>query len=90
VAGIDWVTASVETALGTVEVEWSTDSDGRFSARYTIPFGVRATLEPPATEASVVRLDGSAVEGSVRMSPGRHEVEVSCARIISPAVPSLP
>jgi alpha-L-rhamnosidase len=88
--GIDSVAASVETALGTVRVEWSTDNDGRFLARYAIPFGVRATFEPPATEASVVRIDGSMVEGPVTMAPGRHEVEVSCARIVSPAVPSLP
>ena len=49
-----------------------------------------ATFDPPATEASVVRIDGSTVEGSVTMGPGEHEVEVSSARIVSPAVPSLP
>jgi len=90
VDGIDSVTASVETALGRVEVDWSIDGGGRFLARYAIPFGVRATFEPPATGTSVVRLDGNAVEGSVTMSPGQHEVEVSSARIVRPAVPSLP
>jgi len=90
VDGIDSVTASVETALGRVGVDWSTDGDGRFLARYAIPFGVRATFEAPATEASVVRVDGRTVHGSVTMGPGQHEVEVSGARIVSPAVPSLP
>ncbi len=88
--GIDSVKASVETALGTVAVEWSTDADGRFSARYALPFGVTATFDPPAGEGSVVRIDGRTVEGSVTMSAGEHEVEVSSARIVSPAVPSLP
>ena len=88
--GIDHVAASVETALGTVAVEWSTDADGRFSARYALPFGVTATFEPPATQGSVVRIDGRTVSGSVTLGPGEHEVEVSSARIISPAVPSLP
>jgi alpha-L-rhamnosidase len=90
VHGIDSVTASVETALGRVGVDWSTDDDGRFLAHYAIPFGVRATFEAPATEASVVRIDGSTVRGSITMGPGQHEVEVSSARIVSPAVPSLP
>ena len=26
-------------------VEWSTDADGRFSARYALPFGVTATFD---------------------------------------------
>jgi alpha-L-rhamnosidase len=88
--GIDSVTASVETAFGRVAVEWSTDADGTFSARYAVPFGVTATFEPPATEGSVVRIDGRVVDGSVTMGAGEHEVEVSSARIVSPAVPSLP
>jgi alpha-L-rhamnosidase len=89
VDGIDSVTASVETALGRVAVEWSTDANG-FSARYTIPFGVTATFDPPVTEGSMVRIDGRPLDGSVTIGAGEHEVEVSSARIIRPAVPSLP
>jgi alpha-L-rhamnosidase len=88
--GIDSVTASVETALGRVAVEWSTDADGTFSARYVVPFGMTATFEPPATHGSVVRIDGRTVDGPVTMGPGTHEVEVSSARIVSPAVAGLP
>jgi alpha-L-rhamnosidase len=90
VDGIDHVEASVETALGTVAVEWFTGAGGRFSARYALPFGVTATFDPPAAEGSVVRIDGRTVDGSVTMGAGEHEVEVSSARIVSPAVPSLP
>jgi len=90
VDGIDQVTASVDTAFGSVAVDWRTDDQGAFSARYAIPFGVTATFDPPATEGSVVRVDGRAVEGSATMGPGFHDVEVSSARIVSPAVPSLP
>ena len=90
VAGIDHVTASVDTSFGTLAVEWSTDGDAAFWARYDIPFGVRATFEPPATAASVVRIDGCPLEGSVTMAPGRHEVELSSPRIVRPTVPSLP
>jgi alpha-L-rhamnosidase len=90
VDGIDAVAASVETALGTVAVEWSTDANDCFSARYAIPFGVTATFDAPVTAGSVVRINGSTVSGSVTIGAGDHEVEVSCARIIRPAVPSLP
>jgi alpha-L-rhamnosidase len=90
VDGIDSVTASVETALGRVAVAWSTDDDGTFSARYVVPFGMTATFEPPATAGSVVRIDGRTVDGSVPIAAGEHEVEVSSALIIRPAVPSLP
>jgi alpha-L-rhamnosidase len=90
VDGIDQVTASVDTAFGTVAVDWRTDDQGAFSARYAIPFGVTATFDPPAAEGSVVRVDGRTVEGSATMGPGSHEVQVSSARIVSPAVPSLP
>ncbi len=90
VAGIDHVAASVDTSFGTLAVEWSTDGEEAFSARYDIPFGVRATFAPPATASSVVRIDGRTIEGSVTMAPGRHEVELSSPRIVRPTVPSLP
>ncbi|HYJ74411.1 MAG TPA: family 78 glycoside hydrolase catalytic domain [Kineosporiaceae bacterium] len=90
VDGIDHVAASVETALGRVSVEWSVDTDGTFSARYSLPFGVTATFEPPATEGSAARIDGREVTGSVTMDAGEHDVQVTAARVVSPAVPSLP
>jgi alpha-L-rhamnosidase len=89
VDGIDSVTASVETALGTVAVEWSTDANNCFSARYALPFGVTATFDPPVTAGSVVRINGRTVSGPVTVGAGEHEVEVSSARIIRPAVPCL-
>jgi alpha-L-rhamnosidase len=89
VEGVDHVAASVETAYGALSVDWTVDADGRFSARYVIPFGVTAGFDPPSTDASVVRIDGRSVEGSVTMGAGEHVVEVSSSLVARPAVPSI-
>ena len=52
VDGIDRVTASVETAFGTVAVEWSTDGDGRFIGAVHDPVrgdGDLRAARPPRT-----------------------------------------
>jgi hypothetical protein len=90
VAGIDHVAAAVHTAPGTLAVDWTTDGTGGFAARYTIPFGVTAVFHPPAADGAGYSLDGTPVFGPRILGPGRHEVQVPDARIVDPAVPSLP
>jgi alpha-L-rhamnosidase len=89
VTGIDRAAATLETGLGPITVEWSTDGDGTFTARYNLPFGVTGTFSPPADEGATYRVDGRSVWGSVTMRPGQHEVTVPAAQIISPATSSL-
>jgi alpha-L-rhamnosidase len=88
VAGIDRVAATVDSALGAIAVEWTTDG-GTFTARYSLPFGVTATFHPPVEEEATFTVDGSTVSGPVALGPGQHEVILPSAQIISPAVPSL-
>ncbi len=89
VAGIDRVSASVESAFGTVGVDWRTDEGGLFSARYVLPFGVTATFRPPAGAGSVVTLDGRPVAGEPTLGPGTHEVTVTDAAVTMPLEPSV-
>jgi hypothetical protein len=70
-------------------VDWSTDGAGVFSARYEIPFGVRATFSPPADEGSPFTVDGAEVTGPAVLGPGKHEVRVPDARIVRPEVAGL-
>jgi alpha-L-rhamnosidase len=88
VAGIDRVSASVETALGPVGVDWSTGG-GTFEATYRLPFGVTGTLLPPAGPDSVLSVDGQELSGSVTLGPGTHRVSVTAADIARPMQPSL-
>jgi alpha-L-rhamnosidase len=88
VAGIDHVAASVRTAFGSIEVDWST-VDGTFSARYVLPFGVTGTLHPPVGPESVLTVDGRPATGPVRLGPGRHQVTVTSAEVTRPPVPSV-
>jgi len=88
VAGIDRVSASVETALGPVGVDWSTGG-GTFEATYRLPFGVTGTLLPPAGPESVLSVDGRELSGSVTLGPGTHRVSVTAADIARPMQPSL-
>jgi alpha-L-rhamnosidase len=88
VAGIDQVAATVESAFGSITVEWATDG-GAFTARYGLPFGVTATFHPPADEGAPFTVDGSTVSGAVTLGPGQHEVSLPSAQIVSPAIPSL-
>jgi Bacterial alpha-L-rhamnosidase C-terminal domain len=89
VTGIDRAAATVESALGPITAEWTTDAAGTFTARYSLPFGVTASFSPPADEGSAYTLDGRTVPGSVTMGAGRHDVTVPSAQIISPADPSI-
>ncbi|HEY7103244.1 MAG TPA: family 78 glycoside hydrolase catalytic domain [Mycobacteriales bacterium] len=88
VAGIDRVSASVETGFGPVGVDWAT-AGGTFTATYRLPFGVTGTLQPPAGPDSVVSVDGRQLSGSVTLGPGTHRVGVTAADIASPMQPSL-
>jgi len=89
VAAIDAVSASIHTAFGTVGVDWSTDDAGVFTARYEIPFGVTATVSPPAEHAARFTVDGAELTGVVTLGPGKHEVRVPDARIVQPQVAGL-
>ncbi|WP_353477568.1 alpha-L-rhamnosidase C-terminal domain-containing protein [Microbacterium sp. zg-YB36] len=43
---------------GPVEIDWALGEDDIFTADLTVPFGVRADLDLPATAASTATVDG--------------------------------
>jgi alpha-L-rhamnosidase len=88
VVGIDRVSASVQSALGRIGVEWSTEG-GTFTGTYELPFGVTGMLRPPVGPDSRVTVDGRAAAESVTLGPGTHRVSVTAADIASPLSPSL-
>ena len=88
VAGIDRAAATVDSALGPITAEWTTDG-GVFTARYSLPFGVTATFHPPAGQGATFTVDDRTASGPVTLGPGQHEVTLPSAQIISPAIPSL-
>jgi alpha-L-rhamnosidase len=88
VAGIDRVSASVQSALGRIGVEWSTEG-GTFTGTYELPFGVTGMLRPPVGPDSRVTVDGRDAAESVTLGPGTHRVSVTAADIASPLSPSL-
>ena len=89
VRGIDRVSASVDSALGTVSVSWSCSSEDTFAATYVVPFGASATFTPPTTMESVVTVNGLETAGtSVTLGPGEHSVEVTRARLADPSASS--
>jgi alpha-L-rhamnosidase len=88
VAGIDRAAATVNSALGPIAAEWTTDGDV-FTARYSLPFGVTATFHPPAGEGATFTVDDRTASGPVTLGPGQHEVTLPSAQIISPAIASL-
>ena len=93
VRGIDHVAASVESAFGTVAVQWSLDGADTLTASYTVPFGATASVLAPVSPGSQVTVDGEQVPDAGRspipLSPGRHEVVVSRAAVADPAQASL-
>jgi alpha-L-rhamnosidase len=85
VEGIDRASAALESPYGRVVVGWQVDDGGGFSAEVELPFGTIATFVPPATESSVVLVDGEATNGPVTLDPGRHEISVSAAHVVRPS-----
>jgi alpha-L-rhamnosidase len=88
VKGIEWVDASIDTGFGRLAVRWRTDGED-FVARYTIPFGVTATFEPPAAPGATSTVDGEETAGAVTLGPGEHAVRVVDAVFVDPALTSL-
>ncbi len=78
VRGITWARGSVESAYGTVSIDWRLEN-GRFEADIELPFGTKGTFVPPATARSQVAVDGTRPTAgrSIELAPGRHHLIVS-------------
>ena len=64
-AAIRQASATIETRLGRLAIDWSA-SDDLFEAALTVPFGARAVLDLPVTESSDVQVDGEPAPAELR------------------------
>ena len=78
--------ARVQTPFGALAIDWTVSDDGALTADLTVPFGVRAQLDLPATDASTVTVDGAAAPAS--LTHGTHRVVVTAAAIVPSDAPS--
>lgn len=78
--------ARVQTPYGALAIDWSVAADGAFAADLTVPFGVRAELDLPTTDASTVTVDGGAAPAS--LTHGTHRVVVTAAALVPSDAPS--
>ena len=88
--GMGWARARVESAFGSVAIEWDVDDDGSLVAGVELPFGTTGTFVAPVTSGSRVTLDGSAAEPRVALGPGRHTLRVTQPRLAGVAADRQP
>lgn len=78
-------TASIATGLGEVSIDWSV-ADGDFNATVTVPFGSIGSFVAPATDESVVTVDGEVSTSSpATLEHGTHRIAVTSPAVIAPA-----
>jgi alpha-L-rhamnosidase len=77
---VGWARASIESAMGLIRLDWRLDAADALSIDLELPFGVQARLQAPATERSVVRIDGVHGSPAATLAAGRHRIEVTHAR----------
>jgi alpha-L-rhamnosidase len=80
-AGIDRAEASVETGFGTVAIAWRLTEGGDLRVEIDLPFGTTGRFQAPATERSVVSVDGSAWDPERDLRPGHHFIVVTEPRL---------
>jgi alpha-L-rhamnosidase len=83
VAGIDWVRAAVDSAFGTVSIDWRLEGSD-LVADLVLPPGTSGSFRGPATSGSVVAADGRPIAGTeIVLGPGAHRVVVSDPLIVT-------
>ena len=80
--GLDHASASIETRLGRLAIDWRVDDDV-FEATLEVPFGARAVLDLPVTDASIVTVDGAPASGD--LSHGTHRITVTAPAVARPS-----
>ena len=83
-AGIDHASASVESAYGTVAIEWRLSDQG-LVAQVDLPFGTTGEFRASLTAESSVTLDGRPSASPIEIGPGRHDIVVTSPRVAQPA-----
>jgi alpha-L-rhamnosidase len=79
--GLDHASASVQTRLGRVAIDWRVE-DGALEATLEVPFGARAVLGLPVTDESTVTVDGGEAPGE--LGHGTHRIRVTAPAVAHP------
>ncbi len=82
--GLDRVSATVESALGAVGIDWRLEGEA-LEIALTIPFGAEALLDLPTTADSRIEVDGRAVENGATLTAGAHRIRLTTPAIADPA-----
>lgn len=82
---VTFANTKIETAYGSVALDWSLYSENLLIADLTVPFGAQAILELPVQESSNITCNGRTVEAGTRLSFGHYRLEVT-----DPMITALP
>ncbi len=77
-------TTTIATGYGDLSLDWAVGDD-RFTATVTIPFGSKASFDAPATDQSVVTIDGAVAGAQVGLGHGTHTISVTHPAVASPS-----
>ncbi|WP_150306397.1 alpha-L-rhamnosidase [Planctomonas psychrotolerans] len=75
--------ATIDTALGTLSIDWRLGDDGDFTAELDVPYGATATLDLPVGEDSELSVNGSG--GVTELGHGRHTISIARPAVVSTA-----
>jgi alpha-L-rhamnosidase len=76
--GLEHAAASIDTPYGRLAIDWRLEGDA-LQATLEVPFGVRADLDLPVTDASAVTVDGAPALGNI--GSGTHVITVTAPAI---------
>jgi alpha-L-rhamnosidase len=79
--GLDHASASIQTPLGRLAIDWHVDGDV-FEATLDVPFGARAVLDLPVTAGSTATVDGA--PASDQLFHGTHRIVVTAPAVARP------
>jgi alpha-L-rhamnosidase len=82
--GLTNAAASIDTPLGTLAIDWRI-ADDQLEIELTVPFGARALLDLPVTDASQVTVDGGAAVDE--LEHGVHRIVVRNPAVVEAAAP---
>jgi alpha-L-rhamnosidase len=73
--------SSIETGLGQISLDWRV-TDELLLAELTVPFGMTAVLNLPASPDSVLSVDGTTREHATELSHGSYKIKLSHPLVI--------
>ena len=87
--GLDHAAAHVDTRLGRLAIDWAVRDDA-MHIELTVPFGARALLDLPVTEASTVAVDGGEPGAPpTELGHGVHRLVVTEPSVVRPVAAAV-